>query len=193
LTKTQAEATLRRAFEAASLEQPVRERLDIEEAGDRYIDRLESLGRKKTTISDYRSTLRVHLVPFFAGRSLDRIDVRLIEAFITAKQREGKAPKSISNYTGLLYSIFAYAERRGWARANPVALADKPRSEPRHADIRLPGDRGTRGADKSCPRRRHWQTGPAANGTASTSSTEIQRGHSFARPGGRPIRACLAR
>jgi integrase len=136
LTKAQAEAELRRAFEAASLEQPIRERLDIKEAGERYIDRLESLGRKKTTISDYRSTLRVHLVPFFEGRSLDRIDVRLVEAFITAKQREGKASKSISNYTGLLYSMFVYAEKRGWARANPVALADKPRIEPRDSDIR---------------------------------------------------------
>ena len=136
LTKSQAEAALRRAFEAASLEQAVHERLEIPEAGERYIDRLESLGRKKTTIADYRSTLRVHLVPFFGGRSLDRIDVRLVEAFIAAKQREGKAPKSISNYVGLLYSIFAHAEKRGWARSNPVALADKPRTEPRDADIR---------------------------------------------------------
>jgi integrase len=136
LTKAQAEAELRRAFEAASLEQPIRERLAIKEAGERYIDRLESLGRKKTTISDYRSTLRVHLVPFFEGRSLDRVDVHHVEAFISAKQREGKAPKSISNYVGLLYSIFAYAEKRGWARLNPVALADKPRIEPREADIR---------------------------------------------------------
>ena len=136
LTKSQAEAELRRAFEAASLEQPLNERLEIGEAGERYVDRLESLGRKKTTISDYRSTLRVHLVPFFAGGSLDRIDVQLVEAFIAAKQREGKAPKSISNYVGLLYSIFAYAEKRGWARSNPVALAEKPRTEPRDADIR---------------------------------------------------------
>jgi integrase len=136
LTKAQAEAELRRAFEAASLEQPIRERLDIKEAGERYIDRLESLGRKKTTISDYRSTLRVHLVPFFGDRSLERIDVQFVEALVAAKQREGKAPKSISNYVGLLYSIFAYAEKRGWARSNPVALADKPRTEPREADIR---------------------------------------------------------
>jgi integrase len=136
LTKPQAEAALRRAFETASLEQPVHERLEVQEAGERYIDRLESLGRKKTTISDYRSTLRVHLVAFFGGRSLDKIDVQLVEAFIAAKQREGKAPKSISNYVGLLYSIFAYAEKRGWVRSNPVALADKPRTEPRDADIR---------------------------------------------------------
>ena len=136
LTKSQAEAELRREFEKASLEQPRHERLEIAEAGERYIDRLEGLGRKKTTIADYRSTLRVHLVPFFGGRSLDRIDVQLVEAFITAKQREGKAPKSISNYLGLLYSIFAHAEKRGWARSNPVARTEKPRVEARDADIR---------------------------------------------------------
>src|SRR5206468_3235948 len=68
--------------------------------------------------------------------SLDQVGVQLVEAFITAKQREGKAPKSIANYTGLLYSIFAHAEKRGWARSNPVALAEKPRTEPRDADIR---------------------------------------------------------
>jgi integrase len=136
LTRTQAEAGLRRAFEKASLESPRHERLEIGEAGERYIDRLEGLGRKKTTISDYRSTLRVHLVPFFGGRSLDGIGVELVEAFITAKQKEGKASKSISNYVGLLYSMFAYAVRRGWARSNPVALAEKPRVDARNADIR---------------------------------------------------------
>jgi integrase len=136
LTKPQAEAQLRREFEKASLEQPRHERLEIGEAGERYIDRLEGLGRKKTTIADYRSTLRVHLIPFFGGRSLDQVDVQFVEAFITAKQREGKAPKSISNYLGLLYSIFAYAEKRGWARSNPVAGAEKPRIKARDDDIR---------------------------------------------------------
>src|SRR5262249_19597571 len=101
-----------------------------------YIDRLEGLGRKKTTLADYRSTLRVHVIPFFEGRSLDSINVELVESFISAKQREGKAPKSISNYLGLLYAIFAHAVKRGWARSNPVALAEKPRVDGRTADIR---------------------------------------------------------
>jgi integrase len=55
---------------------------------------------------------------------------------MSAKQQEGKASKSISNYVGLLYSIFAYAEKRGWTRSNPVALAEKPRIERRDADVR---------------------------------------------------------
>src|SRR5919202_2692830 len=94
LTKAQAEAELRRAFEAASCERPLHERLDISEASTRYLDRLEALGRKKSTLQDYRSTLRVHLAPFFGGRSVDRVDAQLVEAFIAAKQREGKAAKS---------------------------------------------------------------------------------------------------
>src|SRR5262249_10589629 len=136
LTKAQAEAELRREMERAQLEPPMRERLEIGEAGERYIDRLEGLGRKKTTLADYRSTLRVHLISFFGGRSLDSISVELVESFISAKQREGKAPKSISNYLGLLYSIFAYGVKRGWTRSNPVAQAEKPRVRSSNSDIR---------------------------------------------------------
>jgi integrase len=135
LTRTQAEAALRREFEKAALEPLRHERVDIAEAGQRYIDRLEALGRKRTTIADYRSTLRVHLIPFFGGRSLDSVTVELVEAFVTAKQREGKATKSISNYVGLLYSIFGYAVKRGWARSNPVASAEKPRAVADDRDV----------------------------------------------------------
>jgi integrase len=136
LTRTQAEAELRREFEKASSSPLAMSGSRSARQGRDTSIGLEGLGRKKTTISDYRSTLRVHLVPFFGSRSLDGIGVELVEAFISAKQKEGKASKSISNYVGLLYSIFGYAVKRGWARSNPVALAEKPRVEVRDADIR---------------------------------------------------------
>src|SRR5437763_13155218 len=81
LTKAQAEAALRRAIEKERAAPPVAERLEVGEAGRRYLLHLETLGRKRTTLLDYESSLRVHLAPFFAGRSLDRIDVNLVEAF----------------------------------------------------------------------------------------------------------------
>jgi integrase len=137
LTKSQAEAALRRAIEAERCASPVAERLEVEEAGRRYLLHLETLGRKRSTLMDYESTLRVHLAPFFAGRSLERIDVQLVEAFIQTKRGEGRAPKSVLNYTGLLHAIFAFAIRRGWCTTNPVALADKPRATQRDADIRF--------------------------------------------------------
>ena len=111
-------------------------RLDIEAAGQRFIGQLRALGRKKSTLEDYESTLRVHLVPFFGERPLEAIDVSLVEEFIFTELERGKAPKSVRNYLGLLHSILAYGMKRGWCEGNPVALVEKPRLDS-DADIRF--------------------------------------------------------
>lgn len=136
LTEVEANRALQRAIEDALAAPPPKRKLTLEEAGKRYLEHKERLGLKPTTLSDYDSHLRVHLVPFFSGRSLDAIDADMVEAFIAAKLRDGKAPKSVCNFTGLLHAIFAFGERRGWCRSNPVALVEKPR-DTRERDIRF--------------------------------------------------------
>jgi integrase len=137
LTRTQAEAELRRAIEASSVPGPqATEGLGVAEAGARYLASREAVGLKRGTLQDYESYLRVHLVPFFAGRTLEQIEIELVEAFVAAKRREGKAVKSILNYLGLLHAIYAHAIKRGWSVRNPVSLADKPRVA-RNTDIRF--------------------------------------------------------
>jgi integrase len=89
------------------------------------------------TLRDYKSTLRVHLVPFFRAPALDRIGARDVEAFITVEARAGRATKSILNYLGLLHSIFACGEKRGWCAGNPCKLVDKPRNANAAAEIRF--------------------------------------------------------
>jgi hypothetical protein len=59
LTRAQAEQQLRRRMEHESAIAPARGRLTVEEAGERLIEHLEALGRKKSTIEGYRSTLKV--------------------------------------------------------------------------------------------------------------------------------------
>src|SRR5581483_2921488 len=88
--------------------------VDIATAGAHYVAHRRALGRKKSTLEDYESTLRVHLVPFFGQRPIAEIDVMMVEAFIFAKLDEGKAPKSIRNYVGLLHSILDHGVKRGW-------------------------------------------------------------------------------
>lgn len=110
--------------------------IDVGIAGEQYIAQRRALGRKKSTLEDYESTLRVHLVSFFGSRPLVEIDIPLVEAFIYAKLDEGKAPKSIRNYLGLLHSILDHGVKRGWCSTNPVALVEKPRSD-RNSDIRF--------------------------------------------------------
>lgn len=62
-------------------------------------------------------------MPHFGDRPLDRIDVRAVERFIAAERRDGKAPKSIRNWLGVLHAIFELAIDKGWARENPVKRA----------------------------------------------------------------------
>jgi integrase len=137
LTKVQAEAELRRRIDEARLSPPAAERVTVGEAGKRYLTHLETLGRRRSTLSDYESALRVHLVPFFSDRALDAIDPLLVEQFIAAKLAEGKAPKSVVNWLGLLGSIFRFGERRGWTRANPVAAVERPRRTEGDPEIRF--------------------------------------------------------
>ena len=124
LTRTQAERKLRQLIEATRPLPP--ERLTVGDGGERLVAHLAQLGRKRSTLLNYESCLRVHLVPFFGSRPLHRITSEQIESFIALKSRDGLAPKSIRNYLGILHSVFAFAERRGLVGANPCKLVDKP-------------------------------------------------------------------
>ena len=107
------------------------------ETGRAHLAQLASLGRKRSTLEEYESYLRVHLEPFFTQAPLQRIAVDDIESFIALKRREGKATKSILNYLGLLHSIFAFAEKRGLVVRNPVKHVDKPERPTTTPDVRF--------------------------------------------------------
>ncbi len=85
---------------------------------------------------DYETFLRLHLVPFFGDRPLVEITPEQVEEFIAVEGERGSAPKSVTNYVGLLGAIFGFALRRGWCDRNPVAMVDKPRVR-RDPDIRF--------------------------------------------------------
>jgi hypothetical protein len=127
LTRKQAEAKLRDLIQQTHPTAAGAERVSVAEAGRRYLDHLTALGRKRSTLMDYESALRVHLGPFFGKAGLDRIAPEHIEAFMAAKRGEGRAAKSVLNYVSLLHSIFEFGQRRGWATGNPCTLVDKPR------------------------------------------------------------------
>ena len=65
LTRTGAEAELRRHIEALTLAPVVVEAVTVEDAGQRLVERLEALGRKRSHLEAVRSHLRQHIGPFF--------------------------------------------------------------------------------------------------------------------------------
>jgi integrase len=128
LTRTAAEAELRRLMgETPKRLGEARARVTIAEAGAQHIDRLEALGRKSSTVSEYRGFVRVHLAPYFENKPLRKITPADIEAFMAHKIREGKAVKSVLNYVGLLHGIFEFAVKQGWVDSNPCQRVEKPK------------------------------------------------------------------
>ena len=135
LTRRQAEEQLRRLM-GQDQGRPIEERLTLEQLAERFLAHKETIGLRRSTLRDYASHLRVHLIPFFGGRSVDAVTPLEVEAFIRAQLREGLTRKSVDHHLGLLSSIYKYAVKRGYARVNPVDLADRPRQLKVDADIR---------------------------------------------------------
>ena len=141
LSKTEANAELRRMVAEAAAAPTIAERLTLDVAGDRYLRHLENvMQRKATTVQDYRIMLDRHLAPFFAGRALDTIDAELVRGYMTAKlsergddratrrKRERLSPKTVNNHLNFLHGVFAHAVKRGWATRNPVEAVERPRT-----------------------------------------------------------------
>jgi integrase len=134
LTRSQAERELRRLIDQET-DVATRVGMGLVKAAERYINHVEMRGAKKATVQDYRSYIRTHFEPFFAGRPLDSVKTIDVENFMRLKLRQGKAPKSIRNWVGLLYATFAFAKKKGWTASNPceaVELPAKDRSEEIH-------------------------------------------------------------
>jgi len=128
LSRTQAERELRLAMERDRVVLAAGQRRTVQQAADQYIDHLEHvMERKRSTIQDYRGYVRRHLAPFFGERTLDKIDAAWVTGYLKAKGDEGLASKTVQNHLNFLHGVFAFAVKRGWASANPVALIDRPK------------------------------------------------------------------
>jgi integrase len=135
LTRAQAERELRRRIENEVPNLPPDRRLTLAEAGDRFVQHLEAVGRKPSTLVAYRSALRVHLVPYFSEGPFDAVTPEDVEGFLSAMRRQGLSSKSIRNYVGILGTLYAHWERRALVAGNPVRQVDLPARED-NADVR---------------------------------------------------------
>jgi integrase len=135
LTRSQAERELRRMIET---EQPTPTRSDVTlaDAGQRLVAHLEAMGRKPSTLANYRSLLTTHLEPVLGDRPLDKIEPERIEQMVARMRRDGAGPKVIHNALTLLRQVFGFGQRKGWCRLNPAQAVDRPKVE-QTTDIRF--------------------------------------------------------
>ena len=124
LTRTQAEKRLRELM--GTIQTTTDPTRTVQTAGRALLERLEARGSAKSHIESVESHLRVHLVPFFGDKPLDRIDEDDVTRFAARLRRSGRAPKTVRNVASTLHSVFELARRRRWVASNPCTLADLP-------------------------------------------------------------------
>jgi integrase len=136
LTKAQAEARMRKLIGEITHSAP-QGRLTFDEVAGRYVDHVENvMGRKPSTIRDYRIIVRKHLAPWFGGKAISRITSDQVADYITIKARHGLSAKTISNHLTLAHGVFQFALKRGLTTSNQVAAVDRPRAAGPNPDFR---------------------------------------------------------
>jgi integrase len=124
LTRAQAEKRLRELM--ATVQATTDSDTTVAVAGEALLARLEARACAKSHIETVESHLRVHLVPFFGNRPLDRIDEDDVTRLVVRLRRSGRAPKTVRNILSTLHSVFELARRRRWIATNPCTLVDLP-------------------------------------------------------------------
>jgi integrase len=137
LTRKQAEAALRRMMGEVKILAP-EQRITFVEAAERYVHHVEHvMGRKPSTVQDYKIMIHRHLAPHFQATSLERIEPEDIASYIAAKSGAGLAVKTVTNHLNFAHGVFQFAIKRGWMSRNPVAATDRPRPSQADPDIRF--------------------------------------------------------
>jgi integrase len=136
LTRTQAEAELRRIMSEVQAVPSRGERKTVAEVGSALLSARTAAGRKRSTIGGYASIISTHIVPFFGQRAVDRIERGDVEGFAQALARAGAAANTRVNVLNLLSAMFDLAVDRGWVVRNPVRGVPRPRGGSADPDIR---------------------------------------------------------
>lgn len=126
LNHTQAEAKLR---ELMLRERPpaAGSSVSFASTAELMLRDLEALGRKPTTLDNYRSILRSHLLPRFGEVAVSQVKKSEIEALMAALTEAGKAARTRSGIFKLLSQVFKFGQRHDWCEQNPCRSVRRPR------------------------------------------------------------------
>lgn len=131
--RNRAETELRRRLVDVEREGYTRpQELTFAEFAERWLtEYLPGRGLKLTTTDGYRQALKCHLLPFFGRYRLSELERRpeLVDRFVTAKIKEGLAPKTVVNQLLVLQGMLKRAVRWRLIQRNPVLECERPRVE----------------------------------------------------------------
>src|SRR3954452_2926296 len=130
LTRAQAEQAMRRLQAEDAARRPIEaiaEIVTVDQAAERLRERITIEGARLSYRQNCESMQRVHVSPAMGKRKVASVTTRDVERIASAMLANGASPKTVRNVMTFLHSVFALAVRNGWAPANPVADAARPR------------------------------------------------------------------
>lgn len=138
LTRGQAEAKLRRMMLETEVAARAGEGMTVSEVSDSYIQQAKRRGRKRSTVENVESVVRVHLEPFFGDRMMHTIVPKDVMDLMSVLEDKGLGPKSIRLIIGTLSALsnFAKAPARRWMAVNPCDGVELP-AVPERSEIRF--------------------------------------------------------
>jgi integrase len=111
--------------------------LTIEAAGQLWIKSCEGRGLERTTIRDYKLSLKLHITPFLGTTKLSELSVPMVRAFEDKLRDNGRSPAMVRRARVALSTLIADAMERGLVNRNVVR--ELSRKQELKADQRAKG------------------------------------------------------
>lgn len=116
-------AVLVSAVEAGTFD---RSRATVGELLDKWIDHIESLGRRPSTIANYRSKIDHAIRPTLGEIRITKLRPDDLDARYREWTAQGLAPATVRQYHSILSAALHQAERWGWIVDSPARRATAP-------------------------------------------------------------------
>jgi integrase len=94
--------------------------ITVKEAGESWIKAAEAHKLERTTVDQYRSHLKFHIVPFIGTVKLPDLGPQVVRHLEDKLRHEGRSPMMVRKVLVSLGSILADAQERGLAARNAV-------------------------------------------------------------------------
>ena len=92
----------------------------VKEAGERWIAQARHDGLERSSVTQYRQHLDLHICPFIGAKKLSRLTIPLLKDFQRLLSKEGRSPQMVQKVTSSLGSLISEAQENGLVSQNVV-------------------------------------------------------------------------
>jgi integrase len=112
----------------------------VRQAAEEWLRHCEwERGAKASTLSEYGSVVRAHIVPRFGDEAIEAVTARQVEVWAAELLASGRSRRTVNKILTMLHGIFERARRVWNLPTNPVAeVARKPGRDPGDLDFFSP-------------------------------------------------------